>query len=104
MSKSKVHKERIIGQKEEIIQDIVSEMVSNNAEEISLKKAIVYSQIDEFTNEVIRKITLNKRVSIGWEQINYNVSMQDLSTEQLNCILEELENKRFDVEELIEEN
>ena len=104
MKKADLYKKKNLDFKNEIIQDIVSEMVSNNAEEISLKKAIVYSQIDEFTNEVIRKITLNKRVSIGWEQINYNVSMQDLSTEQLNCILEELENKRFDVEELIEEN
>lgn len=99
MSKSKIHKERIIKQRIEIIQDIISEIVSNNAERISLPEGIIFNYIDAENFEIIKQVSINERVYLDDGNSVKILQMQDLSTEQLNSILEELENKRFDVEE-----
>lgn len=99
MSKSKIHKEKIIGQRKEIIQDIISEIVSNNAEQISLPEGIIFNYIDAENFEIIKKVSINERVYLDDGNSVKILPMQNLSTEQLNSILEELENKRFDIEE-----
>jgi len=99
MSKSKIHKEKTIGQRIEIIQDIISEIVSNNAERISLPEGIIFNYIDAENFEIIKQVSINERVYLDDGNSVKILPMQDLSTEQLNSILEELENKRFNIEE-----
>jgi len=99
MSKSKIHKEKTIGQRIEIIQDIISEIVSNNAERISLPEGIIFNYIDAENFEIIKQVSINERVYLDDGNSVKILPMQNLSTEQLNSILEELENKRFNIEE-----
>jgi hypothetical protein len=101
--KHEYHNQRIVNHRQEIIEDIKIEMISNNAQEINLHSGIIFNYIDDQTNEVIGGVTLDEKVFIDSGHDMDTVSLQDLSTDQLICLLEVIENKEFEVEELIEE-
>ena len=103
MNKAQVHNIRIVSHRQEIIEDIKTEMISNNAQELNLHSGIIFNYIDDQMNEVIGGVTLDERVFIDSGHDMDTVSLQDLSTDQLICLLEMIENKEFEVEELIEE-
>jgi hypothetical protein len=105
MNKDKAyrHNLRIELQRKEIIEDIKTEMIINNAQEINLHSGIIFNYIDDQTNEVIGGVTLDEKVFIDSGHDMDTVSLQDLSTDQLICLLEVIENKEFEVEELVEE-
>ena len=101
--KHEYHNQRIVNHRQEIIEDIKIEMISNNAQEINLHSGIIFNYIDDQTNEVIGGVTLDEKVFIDSGHDMDTVSLQDLSTDQLICLLEVIENKEFEVEELVEE-
>ena len=103
MNKAQTHNIRIVNHRQEIIEDIKTEMISNNAQELNLHSGIIFNYIDDQMNEVIGGVTLDERVFIDSGHDMDTVSLQDLSTDQLICLLEMIENKEFEVEELIEE-
>jgi hypothetical protein len=103
MKKSEHHNLRIKSHRGEIIGDIKTEMISNNAQEINLRSGIIFNYIDDQTNEVIAGVTLDERVFIDSGHDMDTVSLQDLSTDQLITLLDMIEGKDFEVEELIEE-
>jgi hypothetical protein len=101
--KHEYHNQRIVNHRQEIIEDIKIEMISNNAQQINLKNGIIFNYIDEQTNDVIGGITLDELVFIDSDTDMDTVSLQDLSTDQLICVLQMIEEKRFEVGEMIEE-
>lgn len=103
MKKSEQHNLRIKSHRGEIIEDIKTEMISNNAQEINLHSGIIFNYIDDQMNEVIAGVTLDERVFIDSGHDMDTVSLQDLSTDQLITLLDMIEGKDFEVEELIEE-
>jgi len=76
-------------------------MISNNAQEINLNRGVIFNYIDDQMNEVIGGVTLDERVFINSEHDTDTVSLQDLSTDQLICLLELIENKDFEVTDWI---
>jgi hypothetical protein len=78
-------------------------MILNNAQEINLHNGIIFNYIDDQMNEVIGGVTLDERVFIDSGIDMDTVSLQDLSTDQLICLLQMIEEKEFEVEEMIEE-
>lgn len=103
MNKAQVHNIRIVSHRQEIIEDIKIEMISNNAQELNLHSGIIFNYIDDQTNEVIGGVTLDERVFIDSGHDMDTISLQDLSTDQLICLLRMIEEKEFEVEELLEE-
>ena len=103
MNKAQIHNKRIVDHRQEIIEDIKTEMIVNNAQQINLHNGIIFNYIDDQMNEVIGGATLDEKVFIDSGHDMDTVSMQDLSTDQLICLLEMVENKEFEVDELIEE-
>ena len=101
--KHEYHNQRIVNHRQEIIEDIKTEMISNNAQEINLHNGIIFNYIDDQMNEVIGGVTLDERVFIDSGIDMDTVSLQDLSTDQLICLLQMIEEKEFEVEEMIEE-
>jgi hypothetical protein len=101
--KHEYHNQRIVNHRQEIIEDIKIEMISNNAQQINLKNGIIFNYIDEQTNDVIGGITLDELVFIDSDTDMDTVSLQDLSTDQLICVLQMIEEKQFEVGEMIEE-
>jgi|LakMenEpi03Aug12_release.lakeMendotaPanAssembly.Ray.scaffolds.fasta_scaffold03157_28 hypothetical protein len=101
--KSYRHNLRIELQRKEIIEDIKTEMICNNAQEINLHGGIIFNYIDDQMNEVIGGVTLDERVFIDSGHDMDTISLQDLSTDQLICLLKMIEEKEFEVTELLEE-
>jgi hypothetical protein len=102
--KYEYYKLLIVNQRQEIIEEIKTQMIQNNAQEINLHRGIIVSSIDYQTNKVIGRFTLDQRAFIDDGFYIDSVSFQDLTTEQLVGILQMIEEKQFDVEETIEEN
>lgn len=102
--KTKQHEERIQLHRKEIIEDIKTEMIKHNAQEVRLNTPIIHNYIDDQMNEVIGGVTLDERVFIDSGHDTDTASLQDLSTDQLICLLDILENKQFDIEEEIQTN
>lgn len=105
MNKGKAYRHglRIKLHREEIIEDIRTEMILNKAQQIDLHDSIIFNHIDEQTNDVISSIALDERVFIDSEISSDVVSLQDLSTDQLILILEMIEMGKFEIDELIGE-
>ena len=101
--KHEYHNQRIVNHRQEIIEDIKTEMIRNNAQEINLHNGIIFNYIDDQMNEVIAGVTLDERVFIDSGVDMDTISLQDLSTDQLICVLQMIEEKEFEVEEMIEE-
>ena len=101
--KHEYHNQRIVNHRQEIIEDIKTEMIINNAQEINLHNGIIFNYIDDQMNEVIGGVTLDERVFIDSGVDMDTISLQDLSTDQLICLLQMIEEKEFEVEEMIEE-
>jgi hypothetical protein len=101
--KHEYHNQRIVNHRQEIIEDIKNEMIRNNAQEINLHNGIIFNYIDDQMNEVIGGVTLDERVFIDSGVDMDTISLQDLSTDQLICVLQMIEEKDFEVEEMIEE-
>lgn len=101
--KHEYHNQRIVNHRQEIIEDIKTEMIRNNAQEINLHNGIIFNYIDDQMNEVIGGVTLDERVFIDSGVDMDTISLQDLSTDQLICLLQMIEEKEFEVEEMIEE-
>jgi hypothetical protein len=101
--KHEYHNQRIVNHRQEIIEDIKTEMIRNNAQEINLHNGIIFNYIDDQMNEVIGGVTLDERVFIDSGVDMDTISLQDLSTDQLICVLQMIEEKDFEVEEMIEE-
>jgi len=101
--KHEYHNQRIVNHRQEIIEDIKTEMIINNAQEINLHNGIIFNYIDDQMNEVIGGVTLDERVFIDSGVDMDTISLQDLSTDQLICVLQMIEEKEFEVEEMIEE-
>ena len=101
--KHEFHNQRIVNHRQEIIEDIKTEMISKNAQEINLHSGIIFNYIDDQMNEVIAGATLDERVFIDSGSDMDTVSMQDLSTDQLICLLKMIEEDEFEVEDVIEE-
>lgn len=101
--KHEYHNQRIVNHRQEIIEDIKTEMIINNAQEINLHNGIIFNYIDDQMNEVIAGVTLDERVFIDSGVDMDTISLQDLSTDQLICVLQMIEEKEFEVEEMIEE-
>jgi hypothetical protein len=100
--KHEYHNQRIVNHRQEIIEDIKIEMISNNAQEINLHNGIIFNYIDDQMHEVIGGVTLDERVFIDSDNGMDTISLQDLSTDQLICVLQMIEEKRFGVEEMFE--
>ena len=103
MNKAQIHNKRIVDHRQEIIEDIKTEMISNNAQELNLHSGIIFNYIDDQMNEVIGGVTLDERVFIDSGHDMDTISLQDLSTDQLICLLRMIEEKEFEVVELLEE-
>lgn len=101
--KHEYHNQRIVNHRQEIIEDIKTQMILNNAQEINLHNGIIFNYIDDQMNEVIAGVTLDERVFIDSGVDMDTISLQDLSTDQLICVLQMIEEKEFEVEEMIEE-
>lgn len=101
--KHEYHNQRIVNHRQEIIEDIKYEMIRKNAQEINLHNGIIFNYIDDQMNEVIAGVTLDERVFIDSGVDMDTISLQDLSTDQLICVLQMIEEDSFEVEELIEE-
>jgi hypothetical protein len=101
--KHEYHNQRIVNHRQEIIEDIKTQMILNNAQEINLHNGIIFNYIDDQMNEVIGGVTLDERVFIDSGVDMDTISLQDLSTDQLICVLQMIEEKEFEVEEMIEE-
>ena len=103
MTKAEGHQLRIKIQRDELIKDIKTEMLRNGAQQIDLHNPIIFSYIDDQTNEVISSITLDERVFIDSGYDMDVVSLQDLSTDQLIALLEIIELEQFEIDEIIED-
>ena len=103
MTKAEGHQLRIKIQRDELIKDIKTEMLRNGAQQIDLHNPIIFTYIDDQSNEVISSITLDERVFIDSGYDIDVVSLQDLSTDQLIALLEIIELEQFEIDELIED-
>lgn len=103
MTKAEGHQLRIKIQRDELIKDIKTEMLRSGAQQIELHNPIIFSYIDDQTNEVISGITLDERVFLDSGYDMDVVSLQDLSTDQLIALLEIIELEQFEIDELIED-
>lgn len=105
MNKEKAYRHglRIKIHRDEIIEDIRTEMILNKAQQIDFHEGIIFNYIDDQTNDVISSIALDERVFIDSDFDTDVVSLQDLSTDQLILILEMIEMGMFEIDELIEE-
>lgn len=103
MTKAEGHQLRIKIQRDELIKDIKTEMLRNGAQQIDLHNPIIFSYIDDQSNEVISSITLDERVFIDSGYDMDVVSLQDLSTDQLIALLEIIELEQFEIDEIIED-
>ena len=103
MTKAEGHQLRIKIQRDELIKDIKTEMLRNGAQQIDLHNPIIFTYIDDQSNEVISSITLDERVFIDSGYDMDVVSLQDLSTDQLIALLEIIELEQFEIDELIED-
>ena len=101
--KANQHGLRIKIHRDEIIEDIKTEMILNKAQQINLDEGIIFNYIDDQTNDVISSIALDERVFIDSGFDTDVVSLQDLSTDQLIMILEMIEMGKFEIDELIGE-
>ncbi len=100
MEKSKMHKDRISISKQEIINDIKTELIKKNAVEISLNKKLqVEERVDHFSLEIdivdMYGITLVNPYNDDQEDISF----EDAQIPVLISILEEIENDRFEITE-----
>lgn len=95
------HGLRIKLHREEIIEDIKTEMILNNAKIIDLHNGIMYNYINDQSSDIISGIALDERVFIDNDYDTDVVSLQDLSTDQLIGVLEMIEEKLFDIDELL---
>ena len=103
MTKAEGHQLRIKIQRDELIKDIKTEMLRNGAQQIDLHNPIIFTYIDDQSNEVISSITLDERVFIDSGYDMDVVSLQDLSTDQLIALLEIIELEQFEIDEIIED-
>lgn len=105
MNKGKAYRHglRIKIHRDEIIEDIRTEMILNKAQQIDFHEGIIFNYIDDQTNDVISSIALDERVFIDSDFDTDVVSLQDLSTDQLILILEMIEMGKFEIDELIGE-
>jgi hypothetical protein len=103
MTKAEGHQLRIKIQRDELIKDIKTEMLRSGAQQIELHNPIIFTYIDDQTNEVISAITLDERVFLDSGYDMDVVSLQDLSTDQLIALLEIIELEQFEIDELIED-
>jgi hypothetical protein len=98
--KYEYHRQLVANLRLGIIKDINTQMIMNNAREINLRRGIIFDHIDDQRNKVIVGVGLNGEVFI--DEGN-DVSLRDLSTDQLICVLEMIEERKFEVVEMIEE-
>ena len=98
MKKSKMHKDRMSISKQEVINDIKTELIRKNAVEVSLdRKLQVEERVDHFSLEVdiidMYGITLVNPYNDDQEDISF----EDAQIPILVSILEEIENDRFEI-------
>ncbi len=100
MDKSKMHKERMSIFKQEIINDIKTELIRKNAVEISLDRKIKVEEHDDQFSLEIDFINMDEITLVNpYNDDREGISFEDAQTPVLISILEEIENDRFEITE-----
>ena len=103
MKLSEQHRSKIQRQRRLIISDILMYIKGVGAISIALQRGIMWGYEDDPFSEVIRGINQETQQIITDENFEDTThSITDCSTEQLLSILEELEENRFTVTEIID--
>lgn len=89
--------------REELSNDIKTELFKNNAVEVNLNQGILHQYVDDQFSEVISTIKTNGTVVVDTGMDSYTMNFSELSTDQLICVLEAVEKNEFEVIEEVEQ-
>ncbi len=95
--------ERIKLLREELSNDIKTELLKNGADEVNLNQGILHQFVDDQFSEVISTIKSNGAVVVDTGMDGYTMKFSELSTDQLICVLEAVEKNEFEIIEEVEE-
>jgi len=98
MEKSKMHKDRMSISKQEVINDIKTELIKVGATEIALRRNLVVEELDDQFSVVVQYVNMDA-ITLSNQYIGEQeeVTFEQTDTILLISILEEIENDRFEI-------
>jgi hypothetical protein len=98
MEKSKMHKDRMTMHKQEIINDIKTELIKIGATEIALRRNLVVEELHDQFSVVVQYVNMDG-ITLSNQYIGEQeeVTFEQTDTILLISILEEIENNRIEI-------
>jgi hypothetical protein len=98
MEKSKMHKDRMTMHKQELINDIKTELIKVGATDIALRRNLVVEELDDQFSVVVQYVNMDA-ITLSNQYIGEQeeVTFEQTDTILLISILEEIENDRFEI-------
>jgi len=98
MEKSKMHKDRMSISKQEVINDIKTELIKVGARDIALRRNLVVEELDDQFSVVVQYVNMDA-ITLSNQYIGEQeeVTFEQTDTILLISILEEIENDRFEI-------
>jgi hypothetical protein len=95
---SKMHKDRMTMHRQEIINDIKTELIKVGARDIALRRNLVVEELDDQFSVVVQYVNMDA-ITLSNQYIGEQeeVTFEQTDTILLISILEEIENDRFEI-------